>query len=413
MDELTAVKKCEVCGNAELTSVLNLGSHPLCDDLVPVGDTRECTAFPIEILHCPVCVTAHQRFQPPKSQLFPVEYHYRPRFTSDVIEGMAELVGACESKIGSNLRDKVVLDIGCNDASLLGLFKKRGCKTIGVEPTGAYLDGMDQGHILFNSFFEERLATEILSEYGSPDVITFTNVFAHIENLPELIGALKVLISSKTLLVIENHYFGSVLDNFQFDTFYQEHLRTYSLTSFKHIAESLGITLRDIEFPNRYGGNIRVFLRDAPLKKSVGSYDVELILRSERKFGLRVSQMQSRIDIWKKTMSARIHELTKKHGRLPAKAFPGRAAILIRLLDLDVDSISAIYEKPGSMKIGHYAPGTRIPIKNETEFFTLQPHPDMILNCAWHISSEIRSYLTQNGYVGEVIDILDAKALVR
>ena len=100
------------------------------------------------------------------------------------------------------------------------------------------------------------MAKKYLAEHGSPDIITFTNVFAHIENLSELIEALLIIMTPRTLLVIENHYLGSVLDSCQFDTFYHEHPRTYSLTSFKYIAISLGVTLQNVEFPMRYGGNI-------------------------------------------------------------------------------------------------------------------------------------------------------------
>ena len=64
------------------------------------------------------------------------------------------------------------------------------------------------------------------------DIITFTNVFAHIENLGELISNIRKLINKDTILVIENHYLGSIIEKKQFDTFYHEHPRTYSFTSF-------------------------------------------------------------------------------------------------------------------------------------------------------------------------------------
>ena len=78
---------CEVCGSSTLIPVLDLGVHPMCDDLIPVGSTRICHEYPIEILHCERCSTAHQRFQIPKEELFPQTYHYRSRFTADVLSG--------------------------------------------------------------------------------------------------------------------------------------------------------------------------------------------------------------------------------------------------------------------------------------------------------------------------------------
>ena len=52
---MVEINYCEVCGNRRLVSVLNLGNHPLCDDLVPIDDERICKEYPIEILFCDKC----------------------------------------------------------------------------------------------------------------------------------------------------------------------------------------------------------------------------------------------------------------------------------------------------------------------------------------------------------------------
>jgi hypothetical protein len=408
MTAANQIDSCEVCGNATLEAVLDLGKHPLCDDLVEVGDSRQCAEYPIEILYCAKCATAHQRFQVPKRELFPKTYHYRSRFTADVLNGMSALVDACEQRLGT-LKDKLVLDVGCNDGSLLDFFRKKGARTVGIEPTDAYRDGLGKGHDLLNGFFSPQTAREIRAKHGSPDVITFTNVFAHIENLPEMIEALKVLMSPATMLVVENHYLGAVLDRHQFDTFYHEHPRTYSLTSFQHIARSLGVELNGVEFPSRYGGNIRVFMGGPKVAAKADAPSVEAVLKTEAQFGERLRKMQGEVEKWKSTMTARIRELVAKHGKLSGKAFPGRAAILVKLLRIDSDSIAAVYEKPGSMKIGHYLPGTRIPIKSDDDFNALDPKPPVMLNLAWHISNEINGYLRKQGYTGQVVDILDPR----
>ena len=69
MNECREITKCEVCGSHDLAQVLDLGEHPLCDDLVPVGDPQNCQVFPIKIVYCKVCETAHQQFQVPKVRL--------------------------------------------------------------------------------------------------------------------------------------------------------------------------------------------------------------------------------------------------------------------------------------------------------------------------------------------------------
>ena len=397
------IEKCEVCKNTSLLPVLNLGRHPMCDDLVSTFENRICEKYPIEIVLCDNCLTGHQRFQVPKQLLFPKTYHYRSRFTADVLNGMSQLVESCEKRYGS-FHGKTVLDIGCNDGSLLDFFQKKGATTIGIEPTGACEDASKKGHVTFNDFLTQKIADSICSTYRFPDFITFTNVFAHIENLHEVICSLRQLMGPQTVLVIENHYLGSILDKNQFDTFYHEHPRTYSYTSFRYIAKALGTKLQEVEFPQRYGGNIRVFLTSRECKET-SSLDLDELQVKERGFLGIFSTLSENIELWKKNKGNFFREMVKTYGKLNAKAFPGRAAILIELLGLSEQHIQAVYEKPGSMKIGHYLPGTRIEIRSDEELFSMQGQEKPLINFAWHISSEIRKYLADHGYQGQVVDI--------
>ena len=397
------INHCEVCGAKSLTAVLDLGSHPLCDDLVEVGSARVCKEYPIEVLYCAACRTAHQRFQVPKAELFPKTYHYRARFTADVLKGMESLVDSCEKRFGS-LEGKLVLDVGCNDASLLDFFRKKGAKTAGIEPTGAAEDASAKGHPVLNEFLSPAVAEKIVAMHRKPDFITFTNVFAHIENLPEVVDSLKRLMSPTTAIIIENHYLGAVFGTNQFDTFYHEHPRTYSLSSFAAIARSLGMEVLDAEFPSRYGGNIRVFLgrgEPAPARAEIE--------KKEAAFGDDFKRLRANMEAWRAKKKEELVALAKAHGPLRAKAFPGRAAILVKLLGLDVKTLAVVHEKPGSLKIGHYLPGTRIPIASDDEYFAVKDKSRPILNFAWHIPKEIRAYLASHGHTGPVVDIVSAE----
>jgi SAM-dependent methyltransferase len=401
---LSGISICEVCGNTQLRSAINLGDHPMCDDLVPLGDSRICKSYPIEILFCDVCRTAHQRFQIPKQELFPASYHYRSRHTADVLNGMKALVEVCETTLGG-LASKTVLDVGCNDGSLLSFFAEKGAKTVGIEPTDAAKDASERGHSVINDFFSEETADKILLEFGSPDIITFTNVFAHIEDLKSVLRALQLIASQNTLIVIENHYLGSIIDKFQFDTFYHEHPRTYSLTSFVHIARSLGMKIVRAEFPARYGGNIRVFL-SAELTDDQAQHAISSIDARERNFGAELDEMAVRIPVWRDAKIARINHEVAKRGPLSAKAFPGRAAIPMKMLQLSNDQVVACYEKPASAKVGHYVPGSRIPIFSDDALSLEAVGDGPILNLAWHISGEIRTYMRGRGYNGDFLDII-------
>ena len=399
-----SISSCEVCGNQELFDVLDLGLHPMCDDLVEIGSDRICKEFPIEISFCKNCNTAHQKYQIPKNELFPSTYHYRSRFTADVLNGMETLVNDCE-KIFGDFTGKKVIDIGCNDGSLLSFFKKKGAVTYGLEPTDAYKDAKAIGHIVFNEYLTVDSAKKVVDEIGKLDFITFTNVFAHIEDLKGVVNALRVIMHDNTVVVIENHYLGAVIERKQFDTFYHEHPRTYSYNSFLFIAESLGLQLLNVDFPSRYGGNIRVIMGKKDKFDTIDN-DYSDILEKESHFFDELNAMNILINKWKVEMKDTLDKNIKLHGPLNAKAFPGRAAILVKLLGLNTSMIEAAYEKPGSMKIGHYLPGTRIPIKSDEELFDKLADEKIILNLAWHIKSEIKDYLQEHNFSGEILNIL-------
>jgi SAM-dependent methyltransferase len=400
MNNQTKITKCEVCENEELISVLDLGLHPICDDLIDVKSSQINEEFPIDIYYCEKCFTAHQAYQIPKKRLFPKSYHYRARFTKDVLDGMESLVNYIENNF-SKLDGKKVIDIGCNDGSLLDFFKKSGAITSGVEPTDAAIEALEKGHQIIHDYF----GSEIIHLLDKPDVITFTNVFAHIEDLNSLIAALKKLLKKDTLLVIENHYLGGVLDKMQFDTFYHEHPRTYSYNSFIYIAKKLELDILSVEFPSRYGGNIRVVMGNNKLYKEV-NYNKDEILKFESNFSQKFLQMNDFIEKWKVEKKQAILDLINAHGKIVAKAFPARAALPIKLLGLNENHIECVFEKPGSPKIGHFVPGTRIPIRSDEELLQQIEKYNVILNNAWHISTEIEKYLRNVGFSGKIINII-------
>jgi 2-polyprenyl-3-methyl-5-hydroxy-6-metoxy-1,4-benzoquinol methylase len=392
---------CEICNSKKyLVKLLDLGSLPLVDDLIKINSKKKNKLYKTQILYCKKCYTAYQKYNVKKKILFPDKYHYRSSLTNDVIMGMEGLVKDTK-KFVKTYKNKVVLDVGCNDGTLLSRFKKEKAVTIGIEPTGAANEAKKKGHDVYKNYIDMKTVNRIKKKYEHIDIITFTHVFAHIDNLKYLISCVAKLMSKNTILVIENHYLGSVLDQKQFDTFYHEHPRTYSQRSFLEIAKKIKANLIHCSFPKRYGGNIRVVITKSKKNK--------IKIKNENFFFHKFTQLQSSMEKWKKRKKEELLNLSKKYGPLSAKAFPGRASILIKLLNINDKVISEVFEKPNSKKIGHYLPGTTIPIKSDNKFIQNKNKIKIIINLAWHINKEIKIYLRKMGYKGKIIDILDSK----
>jgi hypothetical protein len=388
------ITKCEVCGNLLNDFTINLGAHPLCDDMTLINSPAISHNYLQKIWLCEICYTAHQLVQVPKEVLFTPKYRYRSSLTKDVLLGMNDLVDFAVSDLNLPINPKI-LDIGCNDGSLLKIFKsKLDCLTIGIDPTNSILESKSNIDLPIQSYFDENSALNVIEQVGKPDLITFTNVFAHIENLPQLLASLRILLHESTKIIIENHYLGSILQKGQFDTFYHEHPRTYSLSSFTYIAEILGLNIENISFPSRYGGNIRVVLSESKLFANLDS-----LLAQEKDFPIQFMKLQTYFDSWKLNGARVFSELTE-NGPIYGKALPGRAVMLISALGIDHKKMPAVFEQISSPKIGNYVPGTKIEIIPDSEL--LSRAGDRIIVWAWHIAPEVISYLSGIGYKGQV-----------
>ncbi|MBD1139775.1 methyltransferase domain-containing protein [Pelagibacterales bacterium SAG-MED38] len=399
------INRCQIC-NGHLKDFLDLGKQPLCDDLTVKPNSSNF--YKLKVSYCNKCLTAYQKYNIQKKILFPKNYHYRSSNTKDVVEGMRDLVKSSKKYL-KNLKSKNVLDIGCNDGTLLSLFKKEGCNTFGIEPTKASVEAKKKGHVIFKEYFDKTSSKNIRKIIGNIDIITFTNVFAHIEDLEDLLFSLKNISNKNTLIIIENHYLGEVIKKTQFDTFYHEHPRTYSLKSFVNISKKININLIDFKFVKRYNGNIRVYLKSfGKIYKS--KKKLSQSLRLEKLEINKIKTFQKKVNKWKLNKKKEIEKITEKFGPLPAKAFPGRASISINLLRLNSQHISKVYEKNSSLKVNKFIPGTDIKILKEKYFKVKQHDKGILINLAWHISDEINNYLRQKmKFKGKIIDIISNK----
>ena len=384
------IDTCEVCETNLEGPELDFGYQPLCDELY---DTPEKSLFVSKyhqnIVLCETCLTAHQKYQVPKNELFKPNYHYRASLTKDVINGMNELAESCNEYTNLN-EESVVLDVGCNDGSLLSIFKKKyKVKTIGVDPTDAIDDAIDLD-LKIKDYFSSKTIEKINEKFKKVDVITFTNVFAHIEDLKSLLENLKKVISDETLIIIENHYLGSIINQNQFDTFYHEHPRTYSIKSFSFISEQLDTDILDIVFPKRYGGNIRVVMSKNFVKTKEKKPEDSFVISD-------FQNIQSYYESWNINSKNVIEGLINSGSQFNGKSLPGRGVMLINSLDISKSFMPKVFEQNFSPKVGNYVPGTDIYVDKDENI-----DGNNLIIWSWHVIDEIISYLERINYKGSI-----------
>ena len=311
---------------------------------------------------------------------------YIPSITGVVNNEQKEFAETIFNLFKLNKNDLVV-DIGSNDGNLLKHFNKLGCRVIGVEPTETYKIANSRGIKSFNNFFNEKIANKIKKQYGPAKLITATNVFAHMSSLGSVMEGINKLLGKQSFFVFENHYLGNVIDNLQYDTFYHEHLRTYSAMPLKKLFEYYRLNFFDAYKVPRYGGSLRCFVSNQKINTS--SRLNNLIKKENKTFMSNevYRRFVKKIDTASLKLQEKINQIKNKGFNVVGKACPARAIVLLSYNNLNYKKISYIAEQDTSLKLNLTIPFLNISIKSSKIF--LKEKPEYILLLAWHLKKPI------------------------
>ena len=117
-----------------------------------------------------------------------------------------------------------VLDIGCNDGSLLSVFAKKGYRVLGVDPAKNIATlAKSRGIPVITDFFGENLAKKIRETHGQFQIIMITHTLANIPDLRDFLRGVVLLLTPGGTLIIEVASWEDMVDRGQIDAVYHEH----------------------------------------------------------------------------------------------------------------------------------------------------------------------------------------------
>ena len=397
----TLVERCQLCDSTALEPIFFAGYLPPVNEMPVIGERPiEQPSYPAEVLRCSNCELVQLGLIVDPTILFPPSYPYTSGTTRILRENFAEL---CEEtlRLYPIDADDLVVDIGSNDGTLLSNFLSAGRRVLGIEPTDAGDLANAAGVPTLKSFFDRTAVERVLREHGSSKVITATNVFAHMENLPEVLECVLELLADEGLFITESHYWLALLETLQYDTIYHEHLRYYSLTSLAHLLDTYGLEAVRAKRIATHGGSIRVYAARKgrhPTDESIGRIlaEEEKGLAVERLAAFRRDVAESKLELYALLLEAR-----RGGHSIYGVGAPSRSATLINYVGLDEGIIECVVEIRGSHKIGKYVPGTMIPVLDESKLFEDQPSYALLFS--WHIADELIPKLVEAGFRGSFI----------
>ena len=400
MKKSKTINKCQISGAKDLKTIISVGYLPPVNKLKKIGSLlTEDVFFPSELVYSKSSHLVQLSTIVDKEILFPKEYPYTSSTTKILRENFKELYTDCNKIIDISKKD-LVIDIGSNDGNLLNNFKNNH-RVLGITPEKIGKIAIKKGIPTLIKYFNKATANLVLKKYGKAKIVTATNVFAHIENVKQLMENILKILHKDGVFISESHYLASLIKTVQYDTIYHEHLRYYSLMSLNYLFNKYNLEIIYAKKIDTHGGSIRVYA--AHKNKFKKNESVKKILKFEKNYlnwktfnEFRTKVVKSKLDIY-----SILKKLKDKNKKIYGIGAPSRASTLINYIGLDENIIDCVLEIDGSYKIGNYIPGKKIPILSEKKLYN--DPPDYVVLFSWHIASELKLNLKRKGYKGKFI----------
>ena len=390
------INYCQICNTKKIVPVLDFGFQPLADDLLKENNKNNSSiSYPIKLYLCKSCRLVQNNFIVGDKKLYNKDYHYRPGISKTVENNLFNLAVKL-IELYSLEKNDLIVDVGCSDGTLLNSFKKLGFQNVvGVEPTNTYKIAKKKGIFTINSFFNKKSSSQILKKFGKAKLITTTNVFAHTGELKEFISGVNKTLSNNGIFVVENHYLKDIIEKVQFDSFYHEHLRTYSLKSLIKLLKYYKLNIVDAYTTERYNGNIQAhFSKNKSLKITK---NVKLIMQKEN--NAKLDHLNTYVKFSNKVEKAKtdlFNYINKNSNKtIIGKSYPARASVILNYFSFLKDKMKFIAEQPTSLKLNHYIAGTNIKIVDSK--ILKKNKPNIIIIFAWHLFKEIKDKWKSKG----------------
>ena len=405
-------KTCRVCGSSALTPVINLGEQHLQGSFVKPGkEEPPLRKIALSLVRCDptrdekACGLLQMEHTVPPEVLYSA-YWYRSGTNQTMrshLQGITEEAASLIDK--SNAR---VLDIGCNDGTLLKCYPQDFIK-FGVDPSDVAQEITGDITAIQDIFPSEELTKILQGEKF--DIITSIAMFYDLEDPVSFCKEIKKALAPAGLWVFEMSYMPSMLKMNSYDTICHEHLEYYSLAVLEYILKQADLKIVDAVLNDSNGGSIRCYathLDNFAFKKQEALTRIKLLRQTEFDLELDTDKpykhFQDRINVHKEQLLSLLKMLKKEGKSIHIYGASTKGNTILQWCGIDNRIIDVAAERNPD-KYGAYTLGTDIPIVSEADSRAMKP--DYYLVLPWHFKEEFlkREQETLNSGVGLIFPL--------
>lgn len=359
------------CEGVYLETVLDLGIQPLANDFCRQGEERSGYA-PLKLLVCPSCGLGQLSVV-----VRPEILYRRYSYVTSTSKMMQDHFSSLLALIQDETEGRDVLEIGSNDGRFLSVLKNEGYNVLGVDPAANLAKVAEQNGIhTQQGFFGEDLSRIL----PPSDIVIARHVFCHVPDWHDFIRGLESITHRDSVIFIEVPYARDLIQKFEFDTIYHEHLSYLTLRSVEALLRSSRLQLQKvIEFPIHGGAVVLVIRRRDCDRAEEFKIEESISMSDWRDMGNFARQQIGRL-------RQSVVELRNSGKRIAGLGASAKSTVWVNACGFSREEILFIADCT-PQKQWTTSPGSDIPITDEGAI--LRELPDYVIMWAWNYREEI------------------------
>lgn len=388
--------------------MLSLGDHRIAGAFAdPNGGQPVQRAIPLELVRCDMtqdqeaCGLIQTRHTVPGAILYS-SYWYRSGVNRTMTENLHGIAQAVESIVPLESGDLVV-DIGCNDGTLLDGYQAKGLRFVGFDPSDVSRYAVEKGYDVVNDFYSAEGLRRRRPEQKAK-AITSIAMFYDLENPRTFVADVAEALAEGGIWVMELHYLATMLEANAFDAIVHEHLEYYSLAVIERLVGEGGLEVVAAELNEMNGGSIRLFIghqgdhqqtpEQAEQLRQLRISEFELALDSPAPY----EAFRQRVEKVRDDLSSLCRRIVDEGKTIHVYGASTKGNTILQYAEIDHTLIAAAADRNPD-KWGSETIGTKIPIISEED--SRAARPDYYLTLPWHFLDEFvereRDFLSQGG----------------
>ncbi len=386
-------KTCRICGSTALTRVIDLGEQHLQGSFVKPGKELPPTRkIPTSLVRCDpmqdekACGLLQMEFTVPPEVLYSA-YWYRSGTNQTMRDHLEEIAGEVAALVEAP--DARVLDIGCNDGTLLGCYPETYAK-FGIDPSDVAREIGPGVTVVQDLFPSEELASRL--EGDRFDVITSIAMFYDLEDPIAFTRGIRDALAPDGVWIFEMSYMPLMLEMNSYDTICHEHLEYYSLATVEYVLRQAGLRVFNVSCNSINGGSLRCYASHAAsFRFRRPEFLANIKALRQREFDLELDtnrpyqNFQDRINVHRESLNALLKKLKREGKRIHVYGASTKGNTILQWCGIDNRIIEVAAERNPD-KYGALTLGTDIPIVSEEESRAMKP--DYYLVLPWHFREE-------------------------